>query len=245
MATWLQFESAVWFVGCWFYHKAITYILIEYTEHELKANVGTCECEWVCVFIHIIHVYTMLCMYVYMYAHAKERWRKEWERVSLAGAATSIIFVTTKVLSQQTCVMTKHVFCCDKSMLVATTKNVMTKWCLLQQNFCHNKYLLRQTCVCHNKFCHDKHVFVATKVCLSWQTFCCDKIMLVATNICHDKTFVATIFVVKKNCEKTFDTRSTLLSWQTHVCCKKHVFVTTKLLSQQKLYLWHSHQCQW
>ena len=38
------------------------------------------------------------------------------------GAATSIMFVATKVLSQGTCVccMTKHIFCCDKSMLVAT-----------------------------------------------------------------------------------------------------------------------------
>ena len=48
--------------------------------------------------------------------------------LSLAGAATSIIFVATKVLSRQThvChnkhmfVATKHIFCCDKSMLAMT-----------------------------------------------------------------------------------------------------------------------------
>ena len=38
--------------------------------------------------------------------------------ISLAGAATSFIFVETKVLLQQThlSVTTKHVFCCDKCM---------------------------------------------------------------------------------------------------------------------------------
>ena len=55
--------------------------------------------------------------------------RKSMDReVSLAGAATSIIFVVTKVLMRQThvCsdkpmfVMTKHVCCYDKSMLVVT-----------------------------------------------------------------------------------------------------------------------------
>ena len=58
--------------------------------------------------------------------------------ISMVGAATSVIFVTTKVLSPQmhVCgdkhlfVMTKHIFCCDKSMLVATTNvYVMTNIC--------------------------------------------------------------------------------------------------------------------
>ena len=48
--------------------------------------------------------------------------------LSWAGAAISIVFVATKLLSRQTrvCrdknvfVATKHVFCCDKSMLGAT-----------------------------------------------------------------------------------------------------------------------------
>ena len=55
----------------------------------------------------------------------------------MAGAATSVIFVATK-----------HVFCRDKSMLVATK----------QDNFCRDKrHFVRQ------KFCPDKHTFVATK----------------------------------------------------------------------------------
>ena len=115
-----------------------------------------------------------------------------WERLflSLAGAATSIIFVTTK-----------HIFCHDKSMLVAT------KVCLLWQNifvatkvFC-DKYLSWQTCVCHDRsfvttkdvFCHDKHMFVATKVSFLWQNFCCDKIMFVVIKVLSQKTcFVMT-----------------------------------------------------
>ena len=70
------------------------------------------------------------------------------------------------------------VFCCDKSMLVAT------KLCLSQQAyFCHDKkktcfvatkVLFRQKYVCRNKsfvatkdvFCRDKHVFKATQLLL-------------------------------------------------------------------------------
>ena len=63
--------------------------------------------------------------------------------VSLAGAATSIIFVPTKILSRQmfcsdrhVFVTTKHIFCRDKSMLAATNLS------------------------------HDKIMFVATNVML-------------------------------------------------------------------------------
>ena len=68
--------------------------------------------------------------------------------VSLAGAATSTIFVTTKVLSRQTR------FCRDKYVFVAS-KHVTTK------------DLSRQKCVCLEKL-----IFVATK-CLSLQTCIC------------------------------------------------------------------------
>ena len=61
----------------------------------------------------------------------------------LAEAATSIIFVATKVF-------TKHVICREKNMLVAT------KLCLSRQTFCRNK---------HN-FVATKDVFVATKMIL-------------------------------------------------------------------------------
>ena len=64
------------------------------------------------------------------------------QKLSLAGAATSIIFIATNVLSQQTgvChdkhvfVMTKRVICHNESMLVAT--NLI----LLQRKYaCHDK----------------------------------------------------------------------------------------------------------
>ena len=128
-----------------------------------------------------------------------------WLYLSLVGAATSIIVVTTK-----------HVFCRNKSMLAVTkrlsqqyyvcrnkifwlqqnfvmintcllwqayfchdrTRFVATNIFLLQQHFCHDKYY-----VCHDKtfattkdmFCHDRHVFVTTNMCLLWQNFCHDE----------------------------------------------------------------------
>ena len=82
--------------------------------------------------------------------------------VSLAVAATSIISVATNMCF----VMTKHVFCCDKSMLVLVTK------CLSRQKY----------------FCHDK-TFVATNICrdivLSQHAFCC----------CRHTFFVTSIFL--------------------------------------------------
>ena len=133
-------------------------------------------------------------------------WVGTW--LSLAGTATSIIFV-----------MTKHVFCHNKCMLAATKTKllpwqnyvrrdkifVMTNTKVLSQQgyFCHDtrRVLLQQTCVCH-----DKSKLVVTKVChhknawhdkhLSWQKFCCHKNMFVATSIllsrqdifCRNKT---------------------------------------------------------
>ena len=112
-------------------------------------------------------------------------------KISLAGAAKSIIFVVTK-----------HSFCRDRSMLVIMAKVLSwqayfchDKTCLLswQKYACHDKtVVMTNTCfvstnICQDKsfvvtklFCHDIHNFVVTKV-LSRQT--CD---------CHDKTFVAT-----------------------------------------------------
>ena len=75
---------------------------------------------------------------------------------SLAGAATSIIFVMTKVSLRQTCV------CCDKHTFV-TTKDVF----------------------CHKNICRDKHSFVVTKVVMTKHIFCRDKSILVVTNLCH------------------------------------------------------------
>ena len=125
--------------------------------------------------------------------------------MSLAGAATSIIFVATEVrLPRQT-------FCCDEIMFVVTKLLmqqifVLTNMCLSRQAyFCCDKgcVFLRQTRVCHKcsvttkihlsqqNLCHNKHTFVVTK-----DAFFCDKRVFV-TNvlsqqkyICHNKTFV-------------------------------------------------------
>ena len=83
-------------------------------------------------------------------------------------------------------VMTKHVFCCDKSMLAVTKPLVLTKvfsgcnktfTCLSWQQFCHDKHTFVRTK--HMFFCDkqktcDKHMFVATNTHLSWQNFCRD-----------------------------------------------------------------------
>ena len=66
-----------------------------------------------------------------------------WPTLSLAGAATSIIFVVTKLLLQQT-----HV-CRDKKLLSR------------QYYVCHGKHTFVMT---KDVFCRDKHVFIATKL---------------------------------------------------------------------------------
>ena len=75
-------------------------------------------------------------------------------------------------------VTTKHVFCHDKIMLIAT-KVLSRQNTLVATNIIWSK----------QKFCRDKHTFVATKY-----VFCPDKPMFVATNtclsrqnFCHDK----------------------------------------------------------
>ena len=110
--------------------------------------------------------------------------------LSLVGAATSIIFAVTKKLSQQT-------------------------W---------------QTHVCHNKTCLSQlnTSFVTTKVCLLQQNFCCDKFMFVATKVLLRQAYFCR------------DKRRALL-WQTRVC----MVVMTKVLSQQKWYLWQLPPMTW
>ena len=83
--------------------------------------------------------------------------------LSLAGAATSIIFVVC--------------FCC---LLWQNTSFVMTKVCLAWQNFsvCCEKHTFVMT-----MFCCNKYMFVMTKVSLLQQHFCDDKIMFVTTKV--------------------------------------------------------------
>ena len=97
---------------------------------------------------------------------------EEGAGVSLPGAVTTIIFVATKVLSQQSHFPDKH----------------RTKVWLSRQTFCRNKHTIVAT---KDMFCRDERVFVATKVCLSRQNYVCYHIF--ATHICRDKImFVAT-----------------------------------------------------
>ena len=105
------------------------------------------------------------------------------------GAATSVIFGATKVLSQQTfCLPQRKYACCDKHVCHNETF-VATNICLDKHNFVTTKVLLPQA-----YFCRGKHVFFATE-----NVFCCNKSMLVTTKkllqqtcVCRDKGFVAT-----------------------------------------------------
>jgi len=117
--------------------------------------------------------------------------------VSLVGAATSIIFVTTNVF---VFVMTKY-FCHDKTFVVTNICRdkpmfVVTKVLSQQAYFCRNTslLLLRQTHVC----C-DKSKLVATKPLL-WQNYV-DRLLSWQKYVCHDKHFC---------CDKR-----RVLSWQT------------------------------
>ena len=127
--------------------------------------------------------------------------------VSLAGAATSIIFVTTN-----TCLSWQ------------TMSFVVTKICLPQQNFCwyevillqQNFFVCQQVCLLQQKYAYHDKTFVATKLCLLWQIFVVtnmfvmtNKILLWQAYFCHNKGHV--------------------LSRQTHVCHNK-TFVMTKMI---------------
>ena len=93
--------------------------------------------------------------------------------VSVSGAATSIIFVATKVLSRQ------------------STSFIATKLGLSRQNV-----LSRRTFVAtKQRFCLDKHTFVATK-----DVVCRGKHVFVATKVCHDKSFIVTNICCDKVC---------------------------------------------
>ena len=87
----------------------------------------------------------------------------------------------------------KYHFCCNRSIYMYACCDkpfVVTKLCLLWQNFCGNNFFLSW----QTRVCHDKHTFVVTKdVCVF-----CNKLVFV-TNvlsqqkyICHNRTFVAT-----------------------------------------------------
>ena len=99
--------------------------------------------------------------------------------LSLVEAATSIIFVATKVSLWQTCLSSWQKYaCCDKRF-VKKIMFVATKWQTFNKSFvATNIILLRQ------KFCHDKSMLVVTKP-LSQQNY-----------VCCDKTFVTTKMIL-------------------------------------------------
>ena len=80
--------------------------------------------------------------------------RRAWiSNLSMAGAATSIIYVTTK-------------------------KIVTTNTCLLWQN---TSFVATKVCLSRQSFCCHKHIFVTTQL-LSRQTFCRNKLTFLTTN---------------------------------------------------------------
>ena len=115
---------------------------------------------------HSLHA----CIYIHIhYTH----------KLSLAGVATSVIFDTTKVLSQQArlchdkkCVLSRQKVCRDKTCVCRDTKMFVAT----STRVCRNKRFVATNMSCRDKhvFRHDKHIFVMTKPCLSQQNFCCD-----------------------------------------------------------------------
>ena len=125
-------------------------------------------------------------------------------------------------------VITKDIFCRDKSMLVMTKTFVAKIFCCDKYMFVATKVLSRQA-----YFCCDKYMFVATKVLSRQAYFCCDKRRLLSQwkYACHDKI----MFVMTNICclNKSFVMTSILLSSQQKTC-----FVMTNMcLSWQKLYV--------
>ena len=104
-------------------------------------------------------------------------------------------------------IMTKHIFCHDKSMLV-TTK-------LLSRHI----FVATNMCLSQQRFCLDKHTFVTTK-----DVFCCDKQLLVVTKVC----LLQQISVMTKlSWQKYFVVTNIIFSWQ-NFCHNKHTFVVTR-----------------
>ena len=72
-------------------------------------------------------------------------------------------------------------FCHEKTFVMTNTSSVVTKVCLLQQKFYHDKHTFVTT---KDMFCHDKHMFVTTKV-----SFVHNKIMFVATKVLTQQAY--------------------------------------------------------
>ena len=78
------------------------------------------------------------------------------------------------------------------------TSFVMTKVCLLRQNFCHDKIMFVATkyfCRDEHMFCRDKNTFVVTK-----HVFCRDKSKLVVTKVLSWQNYLLRQMFVATNC---------------------------------------------
>ena len=107
--------------------------------------------------------------------------------LSLAGAATSIIFVATKFFwgLDNVFVATKQVFCRDKSMVVAT--KLLSKQNIFSLSRQNMSFVAIKLWKYH--FCPDKS-FVATNMCLSRQMFVGTNVILSRqTRVCRDKNY--------------------------------------------------------
>ena len=88
----------------------------------------------------------------------------------------------------------KYQFCLRK-YLTRVCRDKRTSVLSSQTHICHKKcFVVTKICLSQQKFCHDKHTFIMTNdvgfLLLLRQNFCCDKYL---TRVCHDKhTFVAT-----------------------------------------------------
>ena len=87
----------------------------------------------------------------YMHVCRNKTWLLSWQKYACCDKTCYDKHIFS---DKHNFVMTKHVFCCKKSMLV------LTKLLSRQTRVCCDKYLWQQ------KFCHDKHTFVATKMIL-------------------------------------------------------------------------------
>ena len=168
----------------------------QYQVHTAKRNESMTCCTRVWFYLDIIKYIDILALTLY------GRYN-----LSLAGVATSIIFVTTKVLSWQD----KHV-CCNKTRLFLRHFKIM---------FVVTKVLLWQAYFCRNKRHVLLHMFVMTEVNLSWQNYvCCNKCLLRQKHVMTK--------VLSRQAYFCRDKRRVLL-WQTRVCRDK-TFVATKII---------------
>ena len=105
--------------------------------------------------------------------------------ITLAGAATSIIFVAIKFFlkfSDRARCLLLPLAGTAKSIILVRTKVL----CSRQKYACRDKNILLRQNVCHDKYLW--HVFVATKICLSQQNYVCrDKHVFLATKRLRDK----------------------------------------------------------